>query len=130
MGTPPMRPYRTSVYFARCGRYVKIGFADDPARRIRHLFDGKLICPEDIDCAQRVELLHTIPDCRIRDERLIHSLFAAHHVAGEWFRFDLAFVRHLAGFQYVTDRARLRQAFLFRRELKKSRLRGDLPQTA
>lgn len=125
MATPPKRPYRTSVYFARCGKYAKIGFADNPEQRVRRLFNaGHLVCPEDIDRTQPVELLHTIPDCRIRDERIIHALFERYRVAGEWFEFSLPFLHHLAGLRYQTDRDRARHAVLVRAELKKAHLHG------
>lgn len=124
MSTPPIEPYPSYVYFARCGQYVKIGKSVYPEQRIKTLFASKkLIRPDDLDETQRVELLHTIPDCRVRDERIIHSLFARHHVAGEWYRFDLPFIHQLSGLRYQTDRERRRHAFLVRHALKRARLR-------
>lgn len=110
------------VYFVACGEYVKIGYCSgDLERRIAGMLRGRLVVPHDIDETQPLVLIHTIPGCIGRDEKRIHRLFAAHHVIGEWFRYDLAFVRHLAGLDYVTDREVLSRFREARRELKKAR---------
>lgn len=58
MGTPPIQPHNSYVYFARCGQYVKIGKAGDPQHRVKRLFNGHLlVCPADLDESQPVELL-------------------------------------------------------------------------
>ena len=117
------------VYFVTCGQYVKIDYCSgDLKRRIKVMLRGRLTLPHDIDESQPLVLIHTIPGCIGRDEKRIHALFARHHVIGEWFRYDLAFVRHLANLDYVTDRevlARFRHA---RRELKKARTRQVVAQ--
>jgi hypothetical protein len=97
---------RSFVYFARCGEYVKIGFSHDPEQRLKCLQSsvhrGSGIVPDDIDRNRPLELIHLIPGCRMRDERIIHGLFHMHAAAGEWFRYDLAFQRHLAALDYIT----------------------------
>lgn len=111
------------VYFAACGQYVKIGYSSgDLATRLKSLPRG-VICPEDLDDSQPVVLIRTIPGCLIRDERRLHGLFAKYRVAGEWFRYDARFIRHLHRLQYVTYKqmlANLRQA---RADLKRARAR-------
>ncbi len=112
------------VYFVACGEYVKIGYCSgDLERRIACMLRGRLLVPHDIDETQPLVLIHAIPGCIGRDEKRIHALFAQHRVIGEWFRYDLAFVRHLAGLDYVTDREVLSRFREARRELKKARAR-------
>jgi hypothetical protein len=96
--------HRGHVYFIACGPYVKIGYTSQPVeKRMQHLLSrSKLTCPDDLDRNDPLWLVHSIPGCVMRDERRIHGLFAAHRVAGEWFRFDVEFVKHLADLEYVT----------------------------
>lgn len=95
-----------SVYFARCGRYVKIGFSYRPQQRIKHLFNGAgLQMPDDIESWREVELLRVIPDCIVKDERALHMRFAAFHACGEWFHATDEFLRQVGQLDdYVTVR--------------------------
>lgn len=112
-----------SVYFARCGQYVKIGYCSgDLSARLRHLPRG-VICPDDLDRSRPVELIHEIPGCVIRDERRIHGLFAAYREAGEWFRYDARFIWHLSRLRYVTYAETLLNARRYRAALKAARAR-------
>lgn len=96
------------VYFAACGRYVKIGFTTTLVqKRLDALLQGRLVRPVDLDPADTIWLLHSIPGCVMRDERRLHKLFAAHRDVGEWFRMTPAFLNHLERLQYVTYRAEL-----------------------
>jgi hypothetical protein len=90
------------VYFAACGKYVKIGFTSAPvAKRIASL-PGKCRTPADFDPADTVWLLDSIPGCVMRDERRLHDLFAAHRAAGEWHYMSPAFLSQLSELRYVT----------------------------
>lgn len=96
--------HRGHVYFIACGPYVKIGYTTSPVeQRMATLLNGnRIICPDDLDRNDPLWIVHTIPGCVMRDERRLHGLFAAYRVAGEWFRFDVEFIKHLADLEYVT----------------------------
>lgn len=64
-----------SVYFIRSGNYIKIGYAEQPRRRLKELQTGN---PE------KLQLLGTVPGGPDR-EREIHHLFNDFRVKGEWF---------------------------------------------
>jgi hypothetical protein len=65
-----------SVYFIQAGGGdIKIGFSDNPAKRLAQLQTGQ---------PQRLRLLATIPG-DARREREIHARFARHRRQGEWF---------------------------------------------
>ena len=91
------------VYFAACGKYVKIGHTAKAkvADRIKSL-PGRIRVPADFDHADTIWLMRSISGCVIRDERRMHDLFAAHHAEGEWFYMSPAFLAQLASLQYVT----------------------------
>jgi len=117
---------RSFVYFVRCGRYVKIGFSFDPNKRVRaiqsEVRSGRArFVPEDIEHFRPMELIHVIPGCRMRDERTVHGLFDRFRVAGEWFRYDLAFQRQLAAMRYVTCHERAAEIRRVCRELRETR---------
>lgn len=65
------------VYFIQGveSRLVKIGWAVDPARRLKTLRTGS---------AEPLRLLATMPGTRFT-ERDLHKTFSAHRVRGEWF---------------------------------------------
>ena len=106
------------VYFAACGKYVKIGYTSGPvARRIADL-PGRARVPADFDPADTIWLMHSIPGCVMRDERRMHRLFAAHRVDGEWFRMSRTLLDQLERLQYVTYREELLRFRRARAELK------------
>lgn len=114
------------VYFVACGSHVKIGYTSSPIsnrlvalRNAVRRDDGKMICPDDLDRAAPLKLITTIPKCVMRDEKRLHSLFDAHHVVGEWFRFDEAFQDHLLALRYTTYREGLLHFRHARAELKR-----------
>lgn len=114
--------HRGHVYFATCGDYVKIGYSSQAVgKRLQSLATpaSRIIRPDDLDRSQPIGLLHVIPGCVIRDERRLHDLFAAHHVIGEWYRLDAAFLDHLDGLVYRTYRESLADLRRVRRELKR-----------
>ena len=98
-----------SVYFARFGDFVKIGFASDPQARLKHLAGRytRLIHPDGFDHNASGELVLVIPSCRMRDECNLHLLFARHWVAGEWFEWSPAFRYQMETMRFVTHRERL-----------------------
>ena len=109
------------VYFAVAGKYIKVGYcAGDLRTRLKQLVGGRgVITPDDYDIAAPIQLVGTIPGCVIRDERRLHGLLAAHHVAGEWFRYDSAFLDHMLSMRYVTYRETLLHFRHARAELKR-----------
>lgn len=102
-----------AVYFAACGKYVKIGFTtQSSAKRIKSL-PGRIRVPADFDAADSIWLMHSIPGCVMRDESRLHGLFLRHHAEGEWFNLTPTFLEQLTGLDYVTyreERLSLRRA--------------------
>ena len=75
-----------SVYFARAGEYLKIGYSKDPRQRIRTLRCHKdSIRPTGLDDAAPVELVAVIDGNR-DTERILHRVFAGLRECGEWYR--------------------------------------------
>lgn len=64
-----------SIYFIRSGNYIKIGYADDPARRLKELQTAN---PGEL------EILGIAPG-NVAREREIHIIFADFRANGEWF---------------------------------------------
>lgn len=94
--------HRGHVYFAACGKYVKIGYTSQAVdQRIKSL-PGKVKVPADFDPADTVWLLGAIPGCITRDERRLHDLFAPHHVEGEWFYMSPDFLGQFESLRYLT----------------------------
>lgn len=92
-----------TVYFARVGDFVKIGYASNPYRRVETLLNGtRLILPEGLDQSIAPSLILVVPFCRVRDERNMQLLFANHWVVGEWFRWSPAFEEQMRGMSFVT----------------------------
>ena len=87
------------VYFISCGnkanKFVKIGIAKDPAKRILGLQIGNpydLKLTSSIECRSRRHALNL--------ERWLHGCFFKYHVRGEWFKEKyLNIPRALAGFE-------------------------------
>ena len=96
------------VYFAKVGRYVKIGYtASNVTKRLQQIATGqRVICPHDFEPGTAV-LLHSIPNAVQRDEARIHSLLDQHRAEGEWFYLTSAFLAHVARMEYVTYRESL-----------------------
>jgi hypothetical protein len=73
------------VYFARAGRFVKIGTTCYPERRvqqIRRATSGGAV-PLDVD-RRTTELVTTVPGGRAH-ERAMHERFVEARAVGEWF---------------------------------------------
>lgn len=64
------------IYFMRSGRRVKIGYAEDPYRRLKELQTGS---------AHKLELLGYIPGS-YEQETILHRHFEPYHMRAEWFR--------------------------------------------
>lgn len=101
-------PRTGTVYFIQVGRFVKIGYASNPHKRIEQIERGdrNLAYPEGYDSTAPVQLILLVPFCRIRDERNMHLLFGNHWVAGEWFHWSPAFERQMRGMSFVTHAVR------------------------
>jgi hypothetical protein len=65
-----------NVYFIGAGRFVKIGFAHDVAKRLVELQTGN---------PMPLVLLAVIPNCAPSVERMYHKAFAGARIRGEWF---------------------------------------------
>ncbi len=75
------------IYLIRCGRYFKIGVADNPAQRLTMLQIGN---------PHRLVLVKYWPSINATDEeRRIHALLARYHVRGEWFKLPRSVVSAL-----------------------------------
>ena len=83
-----------SVYFARVGRYVKVGYSRNPAQRIRQIQRANLVAPEDLDRSAPVELLRVIPGNSLHETEA-HCALAEFHAAGEWFHAEPELLAHL-----------------------------------
>lgn len=75
-----------SVYFARVGDYVKIGFSDDPVGRSTSVTRLGLR-PARIEHGAEVDFIGWIPGDLSREAEL-HARFAAKRTTGEWFILD------------------------------------------
>lgn len=100
----------SAVYFIRVGEFVKIGFASNPEKRLIEIARSprEVALPDGYDLTATPELVMTVPDCRMRDERNMQILFATHWVAGEWFRWSPAFRFQMRTMQFVTHAERRR----------------------
>lgn len=100
-------PKTGSVYFAKVGEFVKIGYASNPYQRMKGLLaGGQLILPVDLDDSLEPELILVVPFCRMRDERNMQLLFSNHWVVAEWFRWSPAFRHQMRHMSFVTHAVR------------------------
>lgn len=66
------------VYLLECQGWFKIGFADDPLRRVRDLQTGNPF---------KITLLHSVPCLNYEKvETYLHVLYREHRGLGEWFK--------------------------------------------
>lgn len=81
---------KTSVYFIgnlEAG-FVKIGYSDNPSKRLKQLRTG---CPFPID------IIHCVETDEPRTlEKKIHSIFKSSRCQGEWFKVDEKFENYLS----------------------------------
>ena len=73
-----------TIYFARSGDLIKIGFTTNLHRRMAELRPD--------------EVLATLPGT-MRDEKALHHRFGPHWVDGEWFRMGDDLMSHIAQLQ-------------------------------
>lgn len=76
-----------SVYFARVGRYVKVGYSENPAARVRNLFKSETRYARPLDCPtdpSERELLLVVPG-GLNEERACHEALDDYAVGGEFF---------------------------------------------
>jgi hypothetical protein len=74
---------REVVYFLECGSLVKIGTSTDVETRVKRVFNGRTIVPDEVAGATP-RLLGTLVGDR-GTERALHAAFANHRRSGEWF---------------------------------------------
>ena len=99
-----------AVYFIRSGNFIKIGYADDPHRRLKQLQTGN---------PQRLELIGHI-DGDMSTEAHIHGLFSDFRVKGEWFELTTDIMAYVESRRYkVTFVERVKSAV--RRKKEQSR---------
>lgn len=82
-----------AVYFAKAGRYTKVGMSADPFQRMGTVTRNG-VRPSDLPRAADVELIGWIPGGALREAQL-HVQFADQRVAGEWFVLEEPAVRDL-----------------------------------
>jgi hypothetical protein len=68
----------TFIYFIVCGDYIKIGYSDNPEKRLVQMQTGS---PIDMSLALKIEGTRAT-------EQEMHSRFSRLRVRGEWFHFD------------------------------------------
>ena len=75
-----------SVYFARVGQYIKVGYSRTPERRVANLFSSatRYSRPTDLEADAPRELLATIPG-GLGVERMCHSMLGDFAAGGEFF---------------------------------------------
>jgi hypothetical protein len=79
-----------NVYFARCKRLIKIGYAQDVGARLGQLQTGN---PEGL------EIVAVLTDVRPQVERYFHAAFASARARGEWFNPTAALLGMIAHIQ-------------------------------
>lgn len=74
-----------AVYFARVGRYIKVGYSENPERRVRRMLSSatRYGAPLDCDIYDR-ELLATIPG-DLNAERACHAALEDYAAGCEFF---------------------------------------------
>lgn len=65
------------VYFVRCGSWLKIGFSEDPERRVKNFNPLTPYTPV---------LITTLKEASFVDEAIFHDALRAAWVKGEWFK--------------------------------------------
>ena len=76
-----------SVYFAQVGRYIKIGYSENPERRVRRLFasETRYGAPKDAPTSLAERTLLKVIDGGEGTERAVHLALDDFRVMGEWF---------------------------------------------
>lgn len=75
-----------SVYFAKVGRYIKVGFSDNPERRVRNLWKSatRYGRPWDLSVTEVPELLLAV-DGDLHAELWCHRALEDYAAGCEWF---------------------------------------------
>lgn len=75
-----------SVYFAQVGRYIKVGYSENPERRVRNLFksETRYGAPRDVTTDSPRHLIAAVPG-ELADEFAAHRALDDFRVSGEWF---------------------------------------------
>jgi hypothetical protein len=75
------------VYFAAVGGLIKVGYSENPERRVRNLFRGSTLYGAPVDAYEArgtQVMLRTIEGCKTV-ERRCHEALADFEVSLEWF---------------------------------------------
>lgn len=89
-----IRNTKASVYFIRCGGYVKIGASRSPAKRLDSIRTiGGVLAPSLLDLSG-AELIATEPGGFTR-EKALHVRFKHLRHTGEWFSEDAELTRYV-----------------------------------
>jgi len=89
------------VYFATSGPFVKIGFSNDPAKRLGSLSLGKI--PKELPSPLRFSDLMWCA-ASSADEGKVHRVFSSYCAVGEWFRIEGAVKKFIDGVRIADDR--------------------------
>ena len=101
-----------SVYFIRLGKYLKVGYSENPERRFRRLFAGSTSYAAPWDCPRKLSertLLGYVPGTK-DDERDAHDALADFGVGCEFYlaeRGSLAYVDRCLEYGVVISRSPL-----------------------
>lgn len=98
-----MAKHIQSIYFARVGRYVKIGCSTDVTARLRGLSAAALIHPPDLEDIKPT-LIGAFPG-GYELESDIHADLWEWQAAGEWFEATPFVLAHIAGLLSVGHEA-------------------------
>lgn len=91
-----------TVYFARVGDFIKVGFSTNPVNRVQRIKSDDCAKPLDLDRSSPVELLRVVPG-DVEHEQMAHDALSDFRVCGEWFVAEpalLEYVGSLNGEQY------------------------------
>ena len=98
-----------AIYLARSQGYYKIGFSNDPLKRLAELQVGN---------PSSIELVGTIPGTFL-EERRLHTLFKGKRIRGEWFALSDEDVQSILSYRLPV--------FTVPRRSKRRRYAGKLP---
>lgn len=79
------KPTSGNVYFIRAGGLVKIGYSENPTKRLLQLQTGN---------PKTLSIVATVANVDPAIERMYHHFFRRHHIRGEWFDINAIPVRN------------------------------------
>lgn len=88
-----------SVYVAQVGAHIKVGYSDNPVRRVKNMMQGAVARPVMLDRKAERVLIGTFDGASLDDERLLHESLADHHCMREWFFADADLIDKIRAFE-------------------------------